>query len=178
MEISTLSIIFLHANISDKWKRGQLSLEQMKKKGKVKVKSWIRYLAACSIQKMRWDIWRIFFQTLEASFPYKGVFFTKVVNANIIAFRKAKILRPVSSVKHTPSRFLNFIPSEISICNFIFSFFNFWGGKRASSKKIMNWMKIGREINFQSWTFRNSFSSNGSPCCIVHWPRSHSTNGR
>ena len=31
-------------------------------------------------------------------------------------------------------------------------------------------MKIGREINFQSWTFRDSFfsSSNGSPCCIVH----------
>ena len=29
-------------------------------------------------------------------------------------------------------------------------------------------MKIGREINFQSWTFRDSFFfSNGSPCCIV-----------
>ena len=106
MEISTLSIIFLHANISDKWKRGQLNLEQMKKKGKVKVKSWIRYLAACSIQKMRWDIWRIFFQTLEASFPYKGVFFTKVVNANIIAFKITTILKPVVSVKNTPIKML------------------------------------------------------------------------
>ena len=31
-------------------------------------------------------------------------------------------------------------------------------------------MKIGREINFQSWTFGDSFfSSNVSPCCIVPW---------
>ena len=29
-------------------------------------------------------------------------------------------------------------------------------------------MKIGREIHFQSWTFRDSFFSNVSPCCIVH----------
>ena len=43
---------FSHANIPDKRKRGQLSLEQMMKKEKVKVKSQIRYLAACSIQKM------------------------------------------------------------------------------------------------------------------------------
>ena len=38
-EISTLSIIFLHPNIPDKWKRVQLSLDQMKKKERVKVKS-------------------------------------------------------------------------------------------------------------------------------------------
>ena len=57
---------FPYANIPDKWKRGELSLEQMKKKEKVKVKSQIRYLDACSIQKMRWDVWGISFQTLEA----------------------------------------------------------------------------------------------------------------
>ena len=33
----------------------------------------------------------IFFQTLEAIFPCKGVFFTKVVKVNIIAFIKTKI---------------------------------------------------------------------------------------
>ena len=38
-ENSTLSVIFLHVNIPDKLKRGQLSLEKVKKKGKVKVKS-------------------------------------------------------------------------------------------------------------------------------------------
>ena len=48
----TLSI-FLHPNIPDNEKRVHLRLEQMKKKEKVKVKSLIRYLAACSIQKLR-----------------------------------------------------------------------------------------------------------------------------
>ena len=59
---------FPHANIPDTWKRGQLSLEQMKKMEKVKVKSHLRYLAACSIQKKRWDIWRIFFSDFRSVF--------------------------------------------------------------------------------------------------------------
>ena len=59
---------FWHANIPDTWKRGQLSLEQMKKMEKVKVKSHLRYLAACSIQKKRWDIWRIFFSDFRSVF--------------------------------------------------------------------------------------------------------------
>ena len=46
--------------------------------------------------------WKYIFQTLEAIFPYKGVFFTKVVKANIIAFIKTKILRPVLSVTNPP----------------------------------------------------------------------------
>ena len=48
--------------------------------------------------------WKYIFQTLEAIFPYKGVFFTKVVKANIIAFIKTKILRPVLSVTNPPSK--------------------------------------------------------------------------
>ena len=59
---------FPHANIPDTWKRGQLSLEQMKKMEKVKVKSHLRYLAACSVQKKRWDIWRIFFSDFRSVF--------------------------------------------------------------------------------------------------------------
>ena len=43
-----------------------------------------------------------FFQSLEAFFPHKGVFFTKVVKANIKAFIKTKILRPVLSVTNPP----------------------------------------------------------------------------
>ena len=66
----------------------QLSLEHMKRKEKVKVISQIRYLAACSIQKRGEIFGEYFFQTLEAFFPYKGVFFTKVVKANIIEKRK------------------------------------------------------------------------------------------
>ena len=55
--------------------------------------------------------WKYIFQTLEAIFPYKGVFVTKVVKANIIAFIKTKILRPVTSMTTPPpSRFLSFTP--------------------------------------------------------------------
>ena len=42
------------------------------------------------------------FQTLEAFFVHKGVFFTQVMKANIIAYIKKKILRPVLSMKNTP----------------------------------------------------------------------------
>ena len=102
---------FPHANIPDTWKRGQLSLEQMKKMEKVKVKSHLRYLAACSIQKKRWDIWRIFFSDFRSVFPHKGVFVTKVMKANIIAFIKTKILRPVTSMTAPPLHvFLSFTP--------------------------------------------------------------------
>ena len=48
--------------------------------------------------------WKYIFQTLEAIFPYKGVFFTKVVKANIIAFIKTNILRPALSVKNPHSK--------------------------------------------------------------------------
>ena len=46
--------------------------------------------------------WKYIFQTLEAIFPYKGVFVTKVVKANIIAFTKPEILRPVLFVTNPP----------------------------------------------------------------------------
>ena len=38
----------------------------------------------------------------RSHFPYKGVFFTKVVKANIIAIIKTKMLRPVFSVNPPP----------------------------------------------------------------------------
>ena len=44
--------------------------------------------------------WKYIFQTLEAIFPYKGVFVTKVVNANIIAFKITTILKPVLPFKN------------------------------------------------------------------------------
>ena len=46
----------------------------------------------CSIQKNEVRYLEIDFRS---HFPYKGVFFTKVVKANIIAFIKTKILRPL-----------------------------------------------------------------------------------
>ena len=79
--------------------------KRLKRKEKVKVISQIRYLAACSIQKRGEIFGEYFFQTLEAFFPHKGVFVTKVMKANIIAFIKTKILRPVLSVKKTPFTF-------------------------------------------------------------------------
>ena len=50
----------------------------------------------------------IFFHTLEAFFPHKGVFVTKVMKANIIAFTKTKILRPVTSMTTHPFTFFEF----------------------------------------------------------------------
>ena len=47
----------------------------------------------------------IFFRLYKSFFPYKGVHVTKVMKANIIAFIKTKILRPVLSVTNTPFRF-------------------------------------------------------------------------
>ena len=47
-----------------------------------------------------------FFSDLRSVFfTYKGVFFTKATKANIIAFIKTKILRPVLSVKNHPFTF-------------------------------------------------------------------------
>ena len=52
----------------------------------------------------------IFFRLKKRFFTYKGVFFTKATKANIIAFIKTKILRPVLSVKNHPFTFLSFTP--------------------------------------------------------------------
>ena len=51
-------------------------------------------------KKMRWDIWKIFFQTIEAIFPHKGMFFTKVVKAKIGIYKKHKFLDPFFCEKH------------------------------------------------------------------------------
>ena len=51
---------------------------------------------------------RIFLQTLEAFFPIRGCFFTKVIKANTMAFIKTKFLRSVFSETNTPSTFLQF----------------------------------------------------------------------
>ena len=50
----------------------------------------------------------IFFRLKKRFFTHKGVFFTKATKANIIAFIKTKILRPVLSVKNHPFRFFEF----------------------------------------------------------------------
>ena len=59
------------------------------------------------------NIWNIFWLNLKYTSKY------------IISKTYLKCL-------NNPLQFLSFIPSEIGICNFIFSFSNFWGGKRAS----------------------------------------------
>ena len=50
----------------------------------------------------------IFFRLKKRFFTVKGVFFTKATKANIIAFIKTKILRPVLSVKNHPFTFFEF----------------------------------------------------------------------
>ena len=54
---------------------------------------------------------KLFFQTLDAIFSYKRVFFTNVQEANIIAFTKTNFLAPILSVKNTLFTFFSFFPS-------------------------------------------------------------------
>ena len=42
------------------------------------------------------------FSDFRNVFPHKGVSFTKVIESNIVAFIKTKILRPILSMKNTP----------------------------------------------------------------------------
>ena len=51
-----------------------------------------------------------FFQTLDAIFSYKGVFFINVQKTNILAFIKTNFLTPLLSVKNTPFGFFVFSP--------------------------------------------------------------------
>ena len=53
---------------------------------------------------MRWDIWKIFFQTIEAIFP-QGMSFTKVVKAKIGIYKKHKFLDPFFCEKHPIKKF-------------------------------------------------------------------------
>ena len=50
-----------------------------------------------SIQKIRQNIWTIFFQALESFFFHKGVFVTKVIKVNIIT----NIFGPLLSITNT-----------------------------------------------------------------------------
>ena len=86
-------------------------LQWNRKRGKWK---WIHkpdIWPPCSIQKNRWDICKTFFQTLDAIFSYKRVFFTNVQKANIIAFSNTIFLAPILSVKNTLFTFFSFFPS-------------------------------------------------------------------
>ena len=50
----------------------------------------------------------IFFRLKKGFLPIRECFFTKATKANIIAFIKTKILRPVLSVKNHPFTFFEF----------------------------------------------------------------------
>ena len=111
----------------------------------------------CSIQKRAEIFAKSFFQTLDAIFSYKGVFFINVLKTNIIAFIKTNFLTPILSVKNTPFRFFVFFPSlHINFVNFFH--FPFFGELRQlHAKFFMFWMKIDREIIFQSWLLCDCF---------------------
>ena len=95
--------------------------------------------------KKRWDICKTFFQTLDAIFSYKRVFFTNVQKANIIAFSNTIFLAPILSVKNTLFTFFLFFPLCMHRFVKTFSSSNFWGVKKAPCKKFHvfreNWQR-------------------------------------
>ena len=86
-----------------------------------------------------------FFQTLDAIFSYKRVFFTNVQKANIIAFSNTIFLAPILSVKNTLFTFFLFFPLCMHRFVKTFSSSNFWGVKKAPCKKFHvfgeNWQR-------------------------------------
>ena len=102
----------------------------------------------CSIQKRAEIFAKSFFQTLDAIFSYKGVFFINVQKANIKAFIKTIFLTPSLSVKNTPFTFLLF---PLLACFFFICFPIFGELRKLHAKFFMFWMTIDREIIFQSW---------------------------
>ena len=109
MEISTLTIIFSARKYSRYMKKGPVELRADEEDGESesKVTSQIFGCLQRPKKEVRY-LKNIFFQTLEAFFPHKGVFVTKVMKANIIAFIKTKILRPVTSMTTPPFTFFEF----------------------------------------------------------------------
>ena len=90
----------------------------------------------CSLQKMRWDIWKIFISDFESNFPLLGGVFPKCSKSKYdFIYNNNKKLTPVVSGKNTPFTFFAFSPSfhaffVVEISKFhIFS--HSWGVKRA-----------------------------------------------
>ena len=87
---------------------------------------------------------KLFFQTLDAIFSYKRVFFTNVQKANIIAFIK-KNYDTHFVCENTPFTFLVFSPLCMPRFVKTFSSPNFWGVKKALCKKFHvfgeNWQR-------------------------------------
>ena len=100
-------------------------------------------------------------------FAIRGVFH-KCCFTKKIYFCKRFKLRPVLSVKNTPSRFCFFTPLA---CQFlIFFHLLILGELRNLHAKINTFsMKIDREINFQSWKLFLLIFHSCYNFAIVHW---------
>ena len=124
----------------------------------------------CSIQKRAEIFAKSFFQTLDAIFSYKGVFFINVLKTNIIAFIKTNFLTPILSVKNTPFRFFVFFPSlHINLVKKN-SFPIFWGVKKASCQIFHvldeNWPRNNFPKLTTLWL---PLHANVTNFPIVHW---------
>ena len=124
----------------------------------------------CSIQKRAEIFAKYFFQTLDAIFSYKGVFFINVQKTNIIAFIKTNFLTPILSVKNTPFRFFVFFPSLHINFVIFFSFPIFWGVKKASCQIFHvldeNWPRNNFPKLTTLWLLLHANVTNFP---IVHW---------
>ena len=123
---------------------------------------------------MRWDIWKNLYFRLWIQFsPIRGCFFPNVQKANIIAFIKT-IFFDTSCVweKHPLHIFCLLL---LFSCLFLSKFQNFiffliLGELRELHAKFyMCWMKIKREMIFQSLPLLDCFYTNVTNFPIVQW---------
>ena len=127
----------------------------------------------CSLQKMRWDIWKIFISDFESNFPLLGGVFPKCSKSKYdFIYNNNKKLTPVVSGKNTP--FTLFAFSPLFSCLFLSKFQNFiffliLGELRELHAKFhMCWMKIKREMICQSLPLFYCFYTNVTNFPIVH----------
>ena len=114
----------------------------------------------CSIQKMGWD--GEDFRSI--CFPINGVFVKTVLKANIIAYIKAKILRPVLSITKTP---FTLQPFKLTFSTLLFCFPIFGKLRVPQPKKSCNrWKLAGKSIS-KVKHFVIFFSINDSSWCKV-----------
>ena len=80
-----------------------------------------------------------------------GVFFTDETGIKIFVFLNAIIFAFTTLVKNTPfTFFIVLYPMKLMFVTLFFHFPIFGVSRDPPQKTFMYWMKIGREINFQS----------------------------
>ena len=136
---------------------------------KVKVNLETRYLATPQHPKNRWDICKTFFSDFGCNFLLQEGVFHKCSKSKYHRFRQNNFLAPILAVKNTLFAFFCFFPPCMPIF-FKKNYLPILGELRKLHAKIYTFsVKIGREINFQSWLLYDCFFHSCYNFAIVQW---------